>query len=93
MTFEETIRQIIREELSTIMSDVKLHFKNDHHNDYPPLLKVEEAAKILQISKTRIYELAHHPGFPVIREGRKIRIPTNGLFSWIESQDQSQKII
>lgn len=48
----------------------------------PPFLRVEEAARILRISRSSAYELAHawletdgSAGLPVIRLGRTIRVP------------------
>ncbi len=51
-----------------------------------PFLKVEEAAKILRISRGAAYELARQwlatngqTGIPVIRLGRLLRVPTASL--------------
>ena len=51
-----------------------------------PFLKVEEAAKILRISRGAAYELARQwlatngqTGLPVIRLGRLLRVPTASL--------------
>lgn len=52
----------------------------------PPFLRVEEAARILRISRSAAYELAHSwlasdgsTGLPVIRLGRTIRVPSAAI--------------
>jgi excisionase family DNA binding protein len=52
----------------------------------PQFLRVEEAARILRISRSSAYELAHawlatngETGIPVIRLGRTIRVPRSAI--------------
>lgn len=52
----------------------------------PAILKVEEAARILRISRTSAYDLAKQwletsgqVGLPVIRLGRSLRVPRKAL--------------
>ncbi len=49
-------------------------------------LSVDEMAAVLGISRPKAYELAHSDGFPVIRIGRRIRIPVTELEKWLERQ-------
>ncbi len=56
------------------------------HASNEPFLKVEEAAKILRISRGAAYELARRwlatngqTGLPVIRLGRLLRVPRASL--------------
>ena len=49
----------------------------------PILLKVEEAAKLLQVSRDTIYEMVHRGEMPHIKIGRIIRIPRTGLERWV----------
>lgn len=51
-------------------------------------LSVPEAAKILGISQTRMYQLAKSAGFPTISVGRRILISVKGLDRWLEEQAQ-----
>ncbi len=52
------------------------------------LLKPEEAAEILRISKTSIYALIREDySFPAIKIGKgAIRIPEDRLYDWIEKK-------
>lgn len=59
--------------------------KFDDGNQLPPLLTVEEVAKILRIGKVKAYEFVRTPGFPTIKIGRAVRIPTKLFFSWLHS--------
>jgi excisionase family DNA binding protein len=51
-------------------------------DQYGPFLRVEEAARLLRISRTSAYVLANQwlatgtDGLPAVRIGRSIRIPT-----------------
>jgi len=59
----------------------------------PSMLRVDEAAALLRISRSRAYEevAAFHrtagaEGLPSIRIGRTLRIPKRALIEWIEAQ-------
>jgi excisionase family DNA binding protein len=52
----------------------------------PMLLKVTEAAKLLQLGRDRIYELVASGRLPALHFGRTIRIPRDALTLFIESE-------
>ena len=52
----------------------------------PLLLKVTEAAKLLQLGRDRIYELVASGRLPALHFGRTIRIPRDALVLFIESE-------
>lgn len=59
----------------------------------PDMLTVEEAAKVLRISRSRAYEAVAafqrtcgEEGLPVIRLGRSLRVPKRSLLAWIDDQ-------
>lgn len=54
-------------------------------------LSVAEAAKHLGIGRNRTYDLISAGTLPAIRIGRTIRIPTEQLRLWIESQTTERK--
>ena len=61
--------------------------------DCPDLLRVEEAADILRVSKNRVYDeiaafgrTAGRTGLPAVRIGRVLRVPKESLLDWIEAQ-------
>jgi excisionase family DNA binding protein len=83
MSLDAHLQQLIQQAIEPLvkeLQDLKTQIKQ---KDYPPVLTVEEAAKILKCGKAAVYELAHNPSFPVIRDGRKVRIPSQALFNWI----------
>ena len=47
------------------------------------LLTVAELAGRLRVSKSTAYGLVREPGFPAVRIGRQIRIPTDELRAWL----------
>ena len=52
----------------------------------PLLLKVTEAAKLLQLGRDRIYELVASGRLPALHFGRTIRIPRDALARFIDSE-------
>lgn len=50
------------------------------------LLRVDEAAKMLQIGRNKVYELVATGEIPSLHIGRQLRIPTDGLREWIRRQ-------
>ena len=50
------------------------------------LLRVEEAAKVLGVGRTKVYELIGRGEMPVVRIGRCVRIPRRALDQWIRDQ-------
>ncbi len=76
MSFEETIRQIIREEISNAVSELQ------SKESLPPFLTREEMMNLLRIRPTKAAELLNRQDFPVCREAGLL-IPTDMLFEWI----------
>ena len=54
--------------------------------DLPLTLKAHEAAAVLRISKSKVYELAQRESFPAIRIGKRVVIPRNQLIQWMKNQ-------
>lgn len=49
---------------------------------------VEQTAKILGISRSKLYELLHRPDFPVVDIGHRKLIPRRQLEQWLDRQVQ-----
>lgn len=52
----------------------------------PLLLRVGEAAVLLGVSRSKLYELLHSGEVPSIRVGSSLRVPRRHLLSWIEEK-------
>ena len=52
----------------------------------PLTLKTHEAAEVLRISKSKVYELAQSESFPAIRIGKRVVIPRDKLIQWMNNQ-------
>lgn len=52
----------------------------------PELLRVAEAAQLLALSRTKVYEMAERSEIPVLKIGTAVRIPRRKLLGWIEAQ-------
>ncbi len=55
----------------------------------PLLLSIPEAAKLLRLSRTKVYELIAVEGLPVVRFGRAVRVSAKALEQWVEQREQS----
>lgn len=55
-------------------------------DDYPEVLRVKQAAQLLQIGQNRMYELCKREDFPVVKFGRQYRISKTLLRDWFERQ-------
>ena len=49
--------------------------QNTLNGEFPLLLKVEAAAKLLSLGRTKTYALIASGELPVIRVGRAVRVP------------------
>ena len=54
--------------------------------DLPLTLKAHEAAAVLRISKSKVYELARTESFPAMRIGKRVVIPRDKLIKWMNAQ-------
>ena len=54
--------------------------------ELPLTLKAHEAAEVLRISKSKVYELAQCESFPAIRIGKRVVIPRDKLIQWMNAQ-------
>ena len=53
----------------------------------PRLMRMEEAARLLSIGRTRAYQMAATGALPgVVRLGRSVRVSRPRLLEWIDAQ-------
>jgi putative molybdopterin biosynthesis protein len=52
----------------------------------PLVLRPEEAATVLRVSRSKVYELVATGVLPAVRIGNSVRIPTEQLRLWVEDQ-------
>jgi excisionase family DNA binding protein len=52
----------------------------------PLLVRVEEAARLLSLSRSTIYEMLDAGELPSVRRGAARRIPTAALRAWVARQ-------
>jgi excisionase family DNA binding protein len=57
--------------------------------DLPLVLKVEQVAEILGVSKRRAYEIMDLKTFPLLKVGRSKRVSRDAFFQWLEGQKVS----
>ncbi len=54
--------------------------------ELPLTLTVEEVAKVLGISRAGAYSLVHREDFPAVKVGRRLIIPRDQFWSWVEKE-------
>ena len=54
------------------------------------VMSVQELARQMGISLPKAYELVKEPGFPTIRIGTRILIPTEGFRDWLWQKSGSE---
>ena len=54
-------------------------------------LSVEEAGKLLGVSRAVAYQLIHRADFPTLRIGKRILIPKKQLEAWMDRQVNGDK--
>ncbi|MCU5376110.1 helix-turn-helix domain-containing protein [Bacillus cereus] len=79
---KESIREVVREEIQAALASFQQQAQPNK------VMRVEEVAAYLNIAVCRVYELAKHPRFPVIREGRKLLFLQKDLEAWLEAQKE-----
>ena len=52
--------------------------------ELPLLLKVEAAAKLLSLGRSKMYELIAAGDVPSVRVGRSVRVPMTALRQWVD---------
>ncbi|MDP9370105.1 MAG: helix-turn-helix domain-containing protein [Chloroflexota bacterium] len=56
--------------------------------EQPLLLRAEEAAKILSLGRSTIFQMLASGELPVVRIGRSVRIPRSELEIWIRARTE-----
>jgi excisionase family DNA binding protein len=56
----------------------------------PLLITVEEAAQMLSMGRTKLYDLIRYEGFPVVRFGKMVRIRPSDLHEWLEKRKEQE---
>lgn len=62
------------------------HTPTDRPAIEPLLVRVEEAARLLSLSRSTIYEMLDSGELPSVRRGAAQRIPIAALHAWIARQ-------
>ena len=88
---EDTIRHIVAEELQKFRIELTAELRQVQEpqtmvDRYGETLTVAAAAEVLHVSKSTVYEMAHHPAFPSKQIGRRTLIPTRRFFDWLNER-------
>ena len=59
--------------------------------ELPIVMGAEELAAVLQISRAGAYQLMNSEGFPVIRIGKRMLVPRERFFEWMEVNTYYEK--
>lgn len=86
----QTVQDTISESMRTLKHDLLIELRK--YVIQPQLLNVNEAAKLLAVSRATIYELMECGELPSVWIGRARRIPTFALKAYVERKvDEHEK--
>ena len=68
-----------------------MDFTYTNIEELPLTLKAHEAAAVLRISKSKVYELVRTESFPAVRIGKRVVIPRDKLIQWMNEQAEVSK--
>jgi len=54
----------------------------------PLLITVADAAEMLKISRTTLYDMIRYESFPVVRFGKLVRVNPKKMQEWLEQREQ-----
>jgi len=54
--------------------------------DGPLLVRVDEAARLLGVGRTKVYELIAEGSLPTVCLGKARRVPTDALKAWVAAR-------
>ena len=58
------------------------------YDDLPLFLNANLVAQVLGVSPSSGYELMHEPGFPVLRVGSRMVVPTEQFIRWVTERTE-----
>ena len=58
------------------------------YDELPLVLKADDVAKTLNISRTYAYALFHRQDFPSLQIGNRMLVPRDRFLKWIEDNTQ-----
>ncbi|WP_067146239.1 helix-turn-helix domain-containing protein [Pseudotamlana agarivorans] len=72
----------------------KLRDQYDSQNSFQEdvLLTIDEAAKLIKLSKATIYGLVHKKEIPYSKKGKRLYFQKSQLFDWIKSGEKETKV-
>ncbi|OKP97732.1 DNA-binding protein [Paenibacillus sp. P46E] len=60
-------------------------------DDLPPVLKVEDIQKFLDIGRNQAYDLCNSGQFHVVKIGRSIKIPREPFVNWFLGRNEEKQ--
>jgi excisionase family DNA binding protein len=57
-------------------------------DDYPVILTANDISELMQIGKSKAYDMMERKDFPLIRDGRSKRVRKQAFLDWIEQKEQ-----
>ncbi len=68
------------------MSNEKEHLDGQME---PITISVSEAARLLGLSRPKVYQIMKESGFPAFKVGTRTLVPVSGLREWVAQQAES----
>ncbi|MCC8426945.1 helix-turn-helix domain-containing protein [Mucilaginibacter sp. UR6-11] len=79
---EQQLRQLIREELKSVISGEDVNIGGDNESGF---ITIDQAVEYLKMSKSAIYKLTMSGDIPKHKKGRRLLFVKSELAEWVKS--------
>ena len=73
------------------MKPTTLAAPEERKQSTPLAVRVSEAARLLDIGRSKCYDLIRTGAIPSIRVGKTVRVPLIPLYAWVEKQSADKE--
>lgn len=87
MLFEELIKKISERVSENVLQSINTSIPIEE----PSFLTIDEAAKLINLTKPTVYGLVHQNKIPYIKKGKRLYFVKAELLDWINSGKQTTK--
>ena len=87
MLFEELIKKISERVSENVLQSIN----TSSPVEVPNFLTIDEAAKLINLTKPTVYGLVHQNKIPYLKKGKRLYFVKVDLLEWINSGNQTTK--
>jgi excisionase family DNA binding protein len=58
--------------------------------EYPFILTATDISELMQVGKSKAYDMMEHKDFPLIRDGRSKRVRKQAFLDWLTKKEEAK---